>query len=111
MITFLIGHFGRILKDFLNCYRQYVERESVYGHTGNVQSMAFSRDGTWVVSGSEGSTGNIKIWDAETGRVVHTLTGGTTGVETTTFVAGNYGEKIVSWSTSQKIKIWNFQSA
>ena len=83
----------------------------ILGSGENIDCRENACDGGVGWTGSEGTTENIKIWDAETGRVVHTLTGGTTGVETTTFIAGNYGEKIVSWSTSQKIKIWNFQSA
>jgi WD40 repeat protein len=35
------------------------------GHTGWVQSVAFSRDGTRVVSGSRDNL--VKIWNVETG--------------------------------------------
>ena len=38
-----------------------------------VYSVAFSPDGTKVVSGSGDST--VKIWNVETGDVLHTLSG------------------------------------
>ena len=45
------------------------------GHTKNVTSLAFSLDGTLLVSGSEDNT--IKIWDIQTGGVVRTFHSGT----------------------------------
>jgi len=38
------------------------------GHSNVVNSAAFSRDGKWIVSGSEDTL--VKIWDAETGAEV-----------------------------------------
>jgi WD40 repeat protein len=38
------------------------------GHTGGVNSVAFSPDGAHIVSGSSDKT--IRIWDAATGKVV-----------------------------------------
>jgi len=38
------------------------------GHTEDALSVAFSRDGKWIVSGSEDML--VKIWDAETGAEV-----------------------------------------
>ena len=35
------------------------------GHTGHVWSIAFSRDGKFIVSGSADKL--VKIWDTETG--------------------------------------------
>ena len=43
------------------------------GHSSFVFSVAFSPDGTKVVSGSGDST--VKIWNVETGDVLHTLSG------------------------------------
>ena len=43
------------------------------GHSGYVSSVAFSPDGTKVVTGSKDST--VKIWNVESGDVLHTLSG------------------------------------
>ena len=41
------------------------------GHDGEVNSVAFSADGSKVVSGSE----TVKIWSADNGEVLQTLSG------------------------------------
>ena len=43
------------------------------GHSDWVSSVAFSPDGTKVVSGSEDRT--VKIWNVESGDVLHTISG------------------------------------
>ena len=44
------------------------------GHSaGATSAVAFSPDGTKVVSGSSDKT--VKIWNVETGDVLHTLSG------------------------------------
>ena len=43
------------------------------GNTGIVFSIAFSPDGKWVVSGNSDQT--VRMWNTETGELVHTLRG------------------------------------
>ena len=43
------------------------------GHDGDVESVAFSGDGSKVVSGSRDNT--VKIWSADNGEVIQTLSG------------------------------------
>ena len=43
------------------------------GHSKGVQSVAISPDGLKIASGSDDNS--IKIWNAETGDVIHTLKG------------------------------------
>ena len=43
------------------------------GHDGGVNSVAFSADGSKVVSGSDDKT--VKIWSADNGEVLQTLSG------------------------------------
>ena len=47
-------------------------RTSVFcGHTGSILSLAFSQDGTLLMSGSEDET--VRIWDVQTGGVIRTF--------------------------------------
>ena len=43
------------------------------GHVDKVKSVAFSADGSKVVSGSDDKT--VKIWSADNGEVLQTLSG------------------------------------
>jgi WD40 repeat protein len=43
------------------------------GHASGVTSVAFSADGSKVVSGSRDNT--VKIWSADNGEVLQTLSG------------------------------------
>ena len=44
------------------------QERTLRGHSEEVLSVAFSRDGKWIVSGSDDTL--VKIWDAETGALV-----------------------------------------
>jgi WD40 repeat protein len=50
-------------------------RMRLVGHTGDVESIAFSPDSRILASGSKDKT--IKLWNLEDGKVVHTLIGHT----------------------------------
>ena len=43
------------------------------GHSEELNSVAFSRDGKWIVSGSDDHL--VKIWDVATGAEVRTFKG------------------------------------
>ena len=63
---------------------RYLKRQTrgglftLYGHTGAVTSVAFSPDGTRIVTGSEDRT--AKVWDARTGTALLELKGHTGAV-------------------------------
>ncbi len=50
---------------------------TIYGHTGMVTSVAYSPDGTRIVSGAtrSGQPGEVKVWDARTGALLLDLKG------------------------------------
>jgi hypothetical protein len=50
--------------------------KSFVGHSGWINPAVFSPDGKMIAKGSK--DGTSKLWDAETGQVVHTLDGPTT---------------------------------
>ncbi|RYP12752.1 hypothetical protein DL767_011135 [Monosporascus sp. MG133] len=80
--------------------------QTLEGHSGSVKSVAFSPDGSRIVSGSEDCT--IKIWDAKSGKEVHTLKGYRFSVASVAFSPD--GSRIVSGSEDRTIKIWDTKS-
>jgi len=73
------------------------------GHTKNVISLAFSLDGTLLVSGSKDKT--IKLWDVQTGGVVKTFHGHTGTILSVSISVGN--TMIASGSGDRSICLWN----
>ena len=71
------------------------------GHSNYIYSIAFSPDGTKIISGSSDKT--IKIWDANTGQCLKTLEGHSNNVYSVAFSPD--GTKIVSGSTDTTVKI------
>ena len=76
------------------------------GHTGCVVSLAFSSDGTLIVSGSYDKT--IKLWDVQTGGVAKTLHGHIDWVHSVSISADN--TMIASGSYDQTIRLWNIET-
>jgi WD40 repeat protein len=75
------------------------------GHTDlvNVMSVAFSQDGSQVVSGSNDHM--VRIWNVTTGEVEVELKGHTDSVNSVAF--SQDGSLVVSGSNDQTVRIWN----
>jgi len=73
------------------------------GHTSCVRSLAFSLDGTLLVSGSNDKT--IKLWDVQTGGVIKTFYGHTEVVLSVSISADN--TMIASGSEDKAIYLWD----
>lgn len=78
------------------------------GHTGVVQSMAFSPDGRRLISG--GGLGDLSaiIWDVASGRVLHRLGGH--GAETTAVMFTNDGKRAVTGSYDMLVRLWDAET-
>ena len=73
------------------------------GHSGSVNSVAFSPDSRLVTSGSDDKT--IKIWDVVTGACTQTLKGHSNAVRSVTFLPDS--KLVASGSEDTTVKIWD----
>ena len=73
------------------------------GHTDRVLCVAFSPDGTRIVSGSEDQT--AKVWDARTGMLLLNLKGHTERILCVSFSPDE--TRIVTGSWDQTAKVWD----
>ena len=76
------------------------------GHSDWVYSVAFSSDGTLLVSGSRDTT--VKLWDVQTGGIVKTFSGHNRVVRSVSILAE--AAIIASGSVDGTIQLWNIQT-
>jgi WD40 repeat protein len=79
---------------------------SMRGHRDNVWTVAFSPDGSRIVSGSADTT--IRIWDVQTGKEMHRLNGHTRGVNSVAFSPDS--QWITSASEDMSVRLWSSES-
>jgi hypothetical protein len=79
---------------------------SLEGHTGGIESLAFSPDGRFLASGAEDKL--VKIWDVVTGRDVQTLRGHVNDVTSVAFSPD--GELVAAGSLGQTIRLWRLST-
>ncbi len=83
-------------------YTKFKCLKTLAGHTMGVNSVAYSPNGTKIISGSLDNT--VKIWDANTGQCLQTLEGHSDDVNSVAYSPD--GTKFISGSYDYTIKIW-----
>jgi WD40 repeat protein len=73
------------------------------GHTDTVRSVAFSPDGSTLVSGSVDKT--VKIWDVPNGRLIRTIDAHSDNVNAVAYSPD--GRLVASGSSDQSVKLWD----
>ncbi len=81
----------------------HLEIKTLRGHSGGIFSVAFSRDGRRIVTGSYDQT--AKIWDAERGKELLTLTGHIWAIWSVAFSPD--GRRVITGSGDDTAKIWD----
>jgi WD40 repeat protein len=87
-------------------YQELQERMVLKGHKSSLWSASFSPDGRRIVTASEDNT--ARVWDAQTGEVIHIFEGHTGSVRTAVFSPD--GQRVVTASTDHTARVWNLET-
>ena len=101
----LKARFHHIAKVVEGSHQKWPATQALFqGHTDYVRSVAFSPDGTRIVSGSSDKT--VRVWDADRGvQIGSPLEGHTSNVISVAFSPD--GTRIVSGSSDKTVRVWD----
>ncbi len=82
---------------------ELVAVHTLEGHAGDVNSVAFSPDGSLLASGS--ANGHVRLWRTDDGSLLHDLEGHSDDVRSVTFAPN--GDRLASASEDGTVRIWS----
>ncbi|CCA69814.1 related to WD40-repeat protein (notchless protein) [Serendipita indica DSM 11827] len=83
--------------------------QALRGHTSSVRGVAFSPDGSRIISGSSDST--IRVWDAETGQTLGEPLRGHNKSSVNAVAFSPDGSRFVSGSWDNTLRLWDAETA
>ncbi|MGD8307126.1 MAG: WD40 repeat domain-containing protein [Ignavibacteria bacterium] len=89
-----------------NAVDGFIGRLPLYGHTSTVTSVDISNDMTTIISGSSDKT--IKVWNAESGDLIQTLTDHTSSIREVEF--SPVLDRFASCSSDSTVRIWSLET-
>jgi len=98
--------------------QNWIVLNPLIGHTLQVNSIKFSPNGHYIVSGSNGNENNLILWDGLTFEKIKILEGHTNNVLKADFTPDNKyiisedaGKNIIIWNVEEKTSIAQFESS
>jgi WD40 repeat protein len=92
-----------VVEGMIHGFMQIRDLAVLQGHTGDVQAVAFSPDGTRVVTGSADKT--ARLWDTKEGKLIAALLGHTGDVQAVAFSPD--GTRVVTGSRDNTARLWD----
>ncbi len=104
--AFLVGYYSGHLQQYETATA--TPRGNPLVHAAPLLSASYSPDGRYIATGCEDGDKNVRIWDCDTGEVIHTLAGHTRKVHSLAFSPD--GKWLLTGSWDYTARLWNVET-